>query len=54
MHILVCIKFLVPLPGINFWSSSNGTNNLNMHNKLVNKFLVLLLGILVTPLVIVL
>ena len=53
MHLLVCTKFLVPLLGINFYSTSNGTNNLNMHSKLVNKFLVLLPGILVTPLVIV-
>ena len=31
--------------GIFFYSSSNGTNNLKMHNILVNKFLASLPGI---------
>ena len=34
----------MPSSGSNFYSSSNGTNNLNMHNILVNKFLASLLG----------
>ena len=42
----------MPSSGSNFYSSSNGTNNLKMHNILVNKFLAPFAGILVTPLVI--